>query len=455
MQAETPGPEQRFLMNESPTFVRYRIVLWLTVACALAYLCRNATGVTESSISAELGLNKEQSGYFMGAFFWAYAVFQVPCATYAQRVGTRFSLTLFALIWSLSTLTFGLAQGIWLLVLSQIVMGIAQAGMLGAMTLSVSCWIPITQRSLSFGLLTAGMQVGAVGSGAITGRLLEDMTWRWAFVLLSIPGIVWSVLFCIRFRNTPDECPLLNPAERELIRAGCVDTQPRQSSGVDRYRNWGDMIRCIDIWLLCGQQCLRSAGYIFFANWFPTFLQTTRGVSIFHSGVYQSWVLSGALLGCLIGGWVIDRVYRLTRSLRVSRCGIGAAGLSLCGLMILCAGNTPDVTASALLFSLGIFFASFAGPALFSTTVDLGGGRISQLFAVVNMCGNFATAATIVGVGMLFDATPNWNIVIPLFAGIYITGGICWAFVNPHRHQKKLPPVSTQIEQPESVATVS
>jgi hypothetical protein len=48
--------------------VRYRALAWLTGAAGLAYLCRNAVGVPESTIRDELGLTLEQSGWFMGVF---------------------------------------------------------------------------------------------------------------------------------------------------------------------------------------------------------------------------------------------------------------------------------------------------------------------------------------------------------------------------------------------------
>src|SRR4051812_33672493 len=36
--------------------IRYRVLAWLTMAAGLAYLCRNAIGVSESAIREELGL---------------------------------------------------------------------------------------------------------------------------------------------------------------------------------------------------------------------------------------------------------------------------------------------------------------------------------------------------------------------------------------------------------------
>jgi ACS family D-galactonate transporter-like MFS transporter len=84
--------------------------------------------------------------------------------------------------------------------------------------------------------------------------------------------------------------------------------------------------------------------------------------------------------------------------------------------------------------ALGAFFAALAGPCALAATIDIGGSRVPQVFGVMNMCGNLAAAACPVVVGMLFQWTSNWNLVLLLFAGVYLPGAICWAMVNPQRH---------------------
>lgn len=182
-------------MSDRPTSARYRVLTWLTVAAALAYLCRNAVGVAESTIREDLGLSLKQSGWFMGAFFWTYAIFQVPGGWLAHRRGTRVALTGFALIWSVASLALGLAPGFWLLLVAQLMMGIAQAGIFPASCHSISHWIPLARRSFSCGVLATGMQVGAILAGVLTGPLIGEIGWRWVFLVFALPGIAWAIRF--------------------------------------------------------------------------------------------------------------------------------------------------------------------------------------------------------------------------------------------------------------------
>src|SRR4051794_35943128 len=130
---ESPyAPSQAALVDQPPTSVRYSVMVWLTLAAALSYLVRSAISVAESEIRGELGLTLQQSGWFMGAFFASYALFQVPCGWLAQRYGTRLTLAWFALAWSAATIMLGLASSFALLIVAQLLMGVAQAGVFPA-----------------------------------------------------------------------------------------------------------------------------------------------------------------------------------------------------------------------------------------------------------------------------------------------------------------------------------
>jgi ACS family glucarate transporter-like MFS transporter/ACS family D-galactonate transporter-like MFS transporter len=242
---------------------------------------------------------------------------------------------LFTLTWSLAMLATGLAPAFWMMVVAQLVMGVAQAGLIPATCNSVGRWMPLAQRSLASGILTAGMQIGAIAAAGLTGVLLEPWGWRVVFVAFALPGILWTYGFFVQFRDDPAEVLPPDSSELALIRSN------RSVEGPDSLNTDSEPLELLAIaissnmWWLCGQQVCRSAGYMFFASWFPTFLQVTRGVSVEASGYLQGIVLGGALMGCILGGLLTDWVWRRTGSLRASRSGVGAASLGTCALIIL------------------------------------------------------------------------------------------------------------------------
>ena len=416
-----------------PTWVRWRVLGWLTLAAALAYLCRNAVGVAESTVREDLGLTLEQSGWFMGAFFWTYAIFQVPGGWVAHRWGTRLALAIFASGWGIATILLGLAPALWLLLVAQFFMGTAQAGIFPASCNSVSHWMPLARRSFSCGILATGMQVGAIVSSWLAAILLVAVGWRWVFILFAIPSVLWAVGFLLRFRNDPAADSAVNEAELELIR---IDNEGVVASTVAESHEatpWLAVASNPALWLLCGQQICRAAGYMFFASWFPTFLQETRGVSLSNSGFLQALVFGATLGGSLLGGLLVDWIWERSKSLRMSRGGVGAAFLGLCGALILGAFFVHRIELAIALLTAGAFCAAVAGPCAFSSTIDIGGRHIPQVFGIMNMSGNFAAAATPVIVGYLFSWSENWDLVLVLFAAVYFAGSLCFAFVDPSR----------------------
>ncbi len=445
---------------ERPTTVRYQVLAWLTVAAGLSYLCRSVVSVAESTIRNDLGLTFDQSGWVMGSFFWTYALFQMPSGWFSERAGTRIALGVFAVCWSVATIGIGVAQSFWILIIAQLIMGIAQGGIFPASCHSIGHWMPLAQRSFGCGVLTAGMQVGAIIASGIAGILMLEIGWRWMFVAFGLPGFLWAIGFLLSFRDRPELSPAVNPEELELIQAGrssdvaiphakntqATKTHIHEPNDPNPYRvdssldapfaaaTENDLLSIMlspVMFFLCGQQICRASGYMFFASWFPTFLQKTRGISVAQSGFLQGLVFAGTLTGCIFGGMLTDWIWRRTGGLRLSRSGVGAASLGTCSLLILAAWFVRSPELAVALLALGSFFAALAGPCAFAATIDIGGSRVPQVFGLMNMVGNFAAAACPVIVGKLFEATANWDLVLLLFAAVYFAGAVCWVFVNP------------------------
>lgn len=411
-----------------PTYVRYRVLALLTLSSAIAYLTRGVVSVCESTIRDDLGLSLEQSGVFMGMFFWSYAVLQIPGGWLAYRKGAKYALILFTIAGSLATLGIGLAPGLWLLLIAQLVMGSAQAGLFPAACYSISHWIPLSNRTIACGVFTMGMQVGAIVAGMLTAEFLMFVDWRLVFVIYSAPGFLWVITFWLWFHDRPQNDPSVNAAERQLIHPlpEVMESSPQAQKPVP----WKQIFQYRGIWFLCGQQICRGAGYMFFASWFPTFLQVTRGVSVKESGYLQALVFSGTLTGCLCGGWITDWLLNRTKNIRLSRSLVGTTFLLACSLLILIAWFIESTSLAVGLLTLGAFFAALAGPCAFSATMDIGGDYVPQVFGLMNMTGNLAAAACPVLIGYLFSRTENWALVLLVFSGIYFLGSISWMFVD-------------------------
>ena len=421
-----------------PTRIRYRILTWLSVAAVLAYFCRNSVGVAESTIRGHLKLTESEMGWFLGAFFWSYALFQVPAGYLGQRFGTRLVLGWSAITWSLGLLLLSGANDLLLLIASQLFIGVAQAAVFPCAVQSISAWFPQPRRATACSALTIGMQLGAVITATLTGFLIIHWDWRLIFVAYATPGLLWAIIFFARFHNRPEDDPNVNPMELELIEATSHD--PADNSKTEQQPGptpWLLILRNRSMLCLCGQQAFRAAGYGFFASWFPSFLQKTRNIEVEASGIFQGLIFAATMLGGLSGGVLVDVIYKRTGSLRLSRSGVGVLCMLCCSGLIFSAYFATILEMAVTLITCGAFAAALAGPCAYVTTIDLGQKYVPAVFGFMNMSGNLVAAMASVMVGYLFEQTSNWNIVLALFGMAYLLAAICWWLVDPNQSVQK------------------
>jgi sugar phosphate permease len=423
--------------NCAPTSTRHFVLASLCLAATIAYIGRNCLGVAESTIRAELDIPLVSMGWVMGAFFWSYALAQVPSGVLAQVWGTRRALSLYAALWSLICGSIGLATGLWTLVLAQLVFGIAQAGIFPCCGATIAKWIPESRRGLTSGFVGGFQSVGGAIGAALTGILLAgslmgfafgSVPWRGIFVLYALPGLAWAVWFYLWFRDRPEEHAAVNAAELALIH------RKRESKGDNRSQKAsGGVLRSLfDLFMLCSQQFFRGAGYIFFATWFPTFLQETRGVTVAQSGALTALPLLAVVLGAPLGGVLVDAIFNHTGSRRLSRQVVAIVAMLSCAVFIGLAYFVADALLAVLLISLGSFCAALGGPCGYTVTIDKGGNHVAPIFGVVNMTGNFGAAICPVVVALIVDTTGNWNVMLIFFMAIYLAAAACWTLLNPN-----------------------
>ena len=74
------------------TRVRYGTAAVLTVVACLLYLDRYAVGIAAERMRVDLQMTQTQMSWFLSAFFWSYALSQVPAGWLSDRWGPRAGL---------------------------------------------------------------------------------------------------------------------------------------------------------------------------------------------------------------------------------------------------------------------------------------------------------------------------------------------------------------------------
>ena len=429
--------------TKHPTWVRYGVLAWLCLAATIAYIHRNCIAVPEEQIRSDLGLSLDEMGWVMSGFFITYAIFQIPAGWLGDRWGSRITLPLYAGVWSLTTGLMGFAGGAVSLLTARAANGTAQAGIVPVSAKSIRDWFPDSQCSLAIGTIGSFQSVGAVVATALTTFLLSRYDWQTIFIALSLPGIVWAVGFYWWFRDLPESHPAVNAEELRVIRQknsahlrgndGALSGDGSRMPEPPGETPWLTMLTSPTLQLLCGQQFFRAAGYIFYATWFPTYLQKTRGVTMEESGYLTALPLLAVVVGSAAGGALSDWIHRRTGSRRLSRKAVATTFLLACALFTLLAFFVAHPTQAVLLITAGSLCAALAGPAGNTLIMELGGQYVATTYATMNMVGNAGAAVCPVVVVWLVGWEGNWSLVLMFFATIYLAAAVCWMFVNPDR----------------------
>jgi ACS family glucarate transporter-like MFS transporter len=158
--------------SERPTRVRYIVVLLATLVAMMLYLDRICLSMAGPYVQEELGLSDPQMGLLLGAFFWTYAIGQVPAGWLGDRYGVRLTLGLFLALWSAFTGWMGLAAGFLLLLVLRLGCGLTEAGAYPACAGLVSVWVPAQRRGLASGIVSIGGRAGGAAAQVLTGYMI-------------------------------------------------------------------------------------------------------------------------------------------------------------------------------------------------------------------------------------------------------------------------------------------
>ncbi|MCH9790911.1 MAG: MFS transporter [Planctomycetes bacterium] len=171
----------------------------------LLYLDRFCISFAEVFIKDDLGLSDTQIGWVLSAFFWSYALCQVPSGWLSDRFGARTMLALYILVWSLFTALTGFVTGFVMLLLFRLGFGVGQAGAYPTSANLVSKWMPISARGIASSMVAVGGRLGGALAPWLTAILIV------LFVPISqsselLPGdLLQPHQFAVKFTKNLDE----------------------------------------------------------------------------------------------------------------------------------------------------------------------------------------------------------------------------------------------------------
>jgi MFS transporter, ACS family, glucarate transporter len=127
--------------------VRYVVLAFLCALSFLTYFDRVCIVRAQGEIQHDLGLTDPEMGLVLGAFWLAYALFEIPSGWMGDRFGARRTLSRIVLAWSIFTALSGAAVGFTSLLAYRFLFGLGEAGAYPNIARIQSRWLPERTRA--------------------------------------------------------------------------------------------------------------------------------------------------------------------------------------------------------------------------------------------------------------------------------------------------------------------
>ncbi|MCP2167808.1 MFS transporter [Goodfellowiella coeruleoviolacea] len=347
--------------------MRWTIVGFSALGLTIAYLDRAALSVAVPFMSEEFHISPAVQGVLLSAFFWTYALFQIPSGWLLDRFGPRVIYPVAVGWWSIWTALTAFAHGVGSVIVFRLGLGVGEAPVQPANVKVVSQWFPRKERAFASSLFDMGQQIGTALSVPVVTALAVFGGWRLAFVVIGVLGLLWILGWLVVYRD-PQQHRRVSTTELAHIRSDQGEALAARSAG--EQVSWRRLLGDNQVWALTVGYVFRSLSGAFFLTWYPSYLLDDRGFTEAEFGMVGAIPALIAIGSTVLGGIVSDRMLAAGISTNLARKIPIVAGLGLSA----CIGFAPFIESNlVLMIVLTVSSAahSFAGAAVLSLPAEV------------------------------------------------------------------------------------
>lgn len=339
MIARTAGRRIRYL---------YFPLLWLLFFTG--YLARANYIMVLPLIRAHFGMDYTTAGLSAGVLFLGYLLFQSAGAKPGVAWGCGKALLAGLLVCGLMTALTGLVPTLAAMFLVRALLGAGQTLQPASAWALLVRWFPRAEWTRVNTVVLSSIAMAGVISPLLVTAVLRAGGWQVTFFATAVLYLLLALAVLRWFRDRPEDHPDVTACELAEIRQGSYATpasDPASRPGMLRLLASPGVPSLVCVYFL------QSYALWGFATWLPSYLAEERGLGMIGMGLKLPVVFGAALLGMVLVGPLLDRLFHRRIRLFLSSVWIvGALGIFY--------GHTAgSVTLSVANFALGSAFGIF------------------------------------------------------------------------------------------------
>jgi len=385
-------------MQINPTISKRHMWTVMALLCSgymIAYFDRINISVAVASPDFKqfFGLTDVDRGALNSAFFWSYAVLQIPAGWLVDRYGVKWPYAGGFFVWSVLSGATAWSTKLSQLLTIRVCLGVGESMITPAGMRWIRLNVPESRRGLMIGLYMAAAKLGPGVGAFIATYLLLHSGWRNMFLILGFGGLLWLVPWVALVRDD----------DREREKAIVKEAGPQSQVSL-----WRIMKSPIMIGTVIGTFCYQYFVY-YCMTWLPSYFKEQRNLPLDQMGMFTTFSFLGMAVVATAAGYAADRlIERGGNPVRVRKTFIIAGFLT---------ASTEIIGAYAESQSVALFFAVFSLSGLGLMTANywaltqtlLPGAAIGRIVGVQNCAANLPGIVAPLLTGWLKQTTGSYE----------------------------------------------
>lgn len=314
----------------------------LVVLYMLNWADKAVLGIVAQPLIEDIGLTGAQLGLAGSLFYFAFTLGGFLAGPLNKWMTLRWALVAMAVVWSVSMLPMLFAASFVALIVSRVVLGLAEGPNSAIVHTAAYSWHPPENRGLPGAAITCGGSIAKIAFAPLLAVIMANFGWRATFVTLSIACLVWVPIWLIFWRPGPY-------GEKTSPTDADTDGSPAHTQRV----SWRQFM-CTRTFLgavLGAIPMYAIAGVV--VTWLPSYLEVGLGYSRVASGSMLALPSVAAVVCLLSLNAFSDRAIRRGASVRVMRGVFPSIGLLLCGVLLVVVPYVDSAEIVVAMISVG------------------------------------------------------------------------------------------------------
>ncbi|GAC1305319.1 MAG: MDR family MFS transporter [Vulcanimicrobiaceae bacterium] len=269
---------------------RALITLAIVTATLLEIVDVTIVNVALPNIQGNFGASVDQAAW-IGTGYIIANVIVIPITPWLQlRFGRRQYYAVSIVIFTVASVACGLSQSLEQLIFWRIVQGLGGGGLISTSQAILRETYPASEQGKAAGIFSMGVIVGPTVGPTLGGLITDQLSWRWAFFINVLPGVLATIVVLLMLRNPerPKKIPL-DYVGLGLLAIGIGSLQYVLDQG--QQKDW------FDDWTIVAFAIAAVTGLVAFFVW-----ELRQERPVVNLGVlrYRS-VAAGSILGMVLG----------------------------------------------------------------------------------------------------------------------------------------------------------